>query len=434
MTQIDAILARLLALHPKRIDLSLGRIERLLAALGHPERKLPPVIHVAGTNGKGSTVAFMRAILEASGRSVHVYTSPHLVRFNERFRIAGKLVSDEALKAALEECEQANGGVPITVFEMETAAGFLLFSRNPADVLLLEVGLGGRLDATNVIEKPLASVITPVSMDHLEFLGDTIEKIAEEKAGIFKRGVPAVIAPQNSAALAVLERQAQKVRAPLKTAGEHWNVHSERGRLVYQDEDGLLDLPAPRLNGRHQLDNAGAAIAALRASGLTIPTSAYETGMQKAEWPARLQHLTSGALKALAPPDSELWLDGGHNADGGRALAAALGDLEERVPRPLVLIVGMLATKDSGGFLRNFSGIARRIIALPIPNQEKTLSGEAVAETARSVGIPAESRATLQEALSAATALQLTPAPRILIGGSLYLAGEVLALNGTPPE
>lgn len=434
MTQIDAILARLLALHPKRIDLSLDRIERLLAALGNPERKLPPVIHVAGTNGKGSTIAFMRAILEASGRRVHVYTSPHLVRFNERFRIAGKLVSDDALRDALEECERANGNTPITVFEMETAAGFLLFSRNPADVLLLEVGLGGRLDATNVIDKPLASVITPVSMDHLEFLGDTIEKIAAEKAGILKRGVPAVIAPQNPAALAVIERQAQKLRAPLKVAGEHWNVHLERGRLVYQDDDGLLDLPAPRLNGRHQLDNAGAAIAALRASGLSIPTSAFETGMQKAEWPARLQHLTSGALKALAPPDSELWLDGGHNADGGRALAAALGDLEERVPRPLVLIVGMLATKDSAGFLRNFSGIARRIIAVPIPNQEKTLSGETVAEAARAAGIPAESRATLHDALAAAHALQLTPAPRILIAGSLYLAGEVLALNGTPPE
>lgn len=434
MTQIDAILARLLALHPKRIDLSLDRIERLLAALGHPERRLPPVIHVAGTNGKGSTVAFMRAILEASGRSVHVYTSPHLVRFNERFRIAGKLVSDAELEAALEECERANGGAPITVFEMETAAGFLLFSRNPADVLLLEVGLGGRLDATNVIEKPLVSAITPVSMDHLEFLGDTVEKIAAEKAGILKRGVPAVIAPQNPAALAVIERQAQRVRAPLKVAGEHWHVHSERGRLVYQDDDGLLDLPLPRLNGRHQVDNAGTAIAALRASGLTIPASAFEAGMQKAEWPARLQLLSSGALKALVPVDGELWLDGGHNADGGRVLAAALGDLEERVSRPLVLVVGMLATKDAAGFLRNFSGIARRIIAVPIPNQEKTLSGEAVAETARAIGIPAESRATLREALGAVGALQLSPAPRVLIGGSLYLAGEVLAQNGTPPE
>ena len=243
-----------------------------------------------------------------------------------------------------------------------------------------------------------------------------------------------MIAPQNPAALAVIERQAQRVRAPLKVAGEHWHVHSERGRLVYQDDDGLLDLPLPRLNGRHQVDNAGTAIAALRASGLTIPASAFEAGMQKAEWPARLQLLSSGALKALVPVDGELWLDGGHNADGGRVLAAALGDLEERVSRPLVLVVGMLATKDAAGFLRNFSGIARRIIAVPIPNQEKTLSGEAVAETARAIGIPAESRATLREALGAVGALQLSPAPRVLIGGSLYLAGEVLAQNGTPPE
>ena len=275
MTAYDSIIARLLALHPKRIDLSLDRVWRLLDALGNPQRQVPPVIHVAGTNGKGSTIAFMRAMLEAAGRSVHVYTSPHLVRFNERFRIAGTLVSDEALAAALEECERANGGEPITVFEIETAAGFLLFSRNPADVLLLEVGLGGRLDATNVIEKPLASVITPVSMDHLEFLGDTLEKIAAEKAAILKRGVPGVIAPQSDVAMAVIERQAQKIRAPLHAAGEHWNVHEEHGRLVYQDEDGLLDLPAPKLNGRHQFDNAGVAIAALRASGLKLPNAAY---------------------------------------------------------------------------------------------------------------------------------------------------------------
>src|SRR5262245_24567250 len=259
MSSYDSILARLLALHPKRIDLSLDRIRRLLAALGNPERKLPPVLHVAGTNGKGSTIAFMRAVLEAAGLGVHVYTSPHLVRFNERFRLNGKLVSDDALAAALTECERANGDAPITVFEMETAAGFLLFSRQPADVLLLEVGLGGRLDATNVIERPLASVITPISMDHLEFLGDSLEKIAAEKAAIMRRDVPAVIAPQNGVALAVIEREARRLRAPLRVAGEHWNVHAERGRLVYQDDDGLLDLPAPKLNGRHQLDNAGTA-------------------------------------------------------------------------------------------------------------------------------------------------------------------------------
>jgi dihydrofolate synthase / folylpolyglutamate synthase len=433
MTAYDSIIARLLALHPKRIDLSLDRVWRLLDALGNPQRQVPPVIHVAGTNGKGSTIAFMRAMLEAAGRSVHVYTSPHLVRFNERFRIAGTLVSDEALAAALEECECANGGEPITVFEIETAASFLLFSRNPADVLLLEVGLGGRLDATNVIEKPLASVITPVSMDHLEFLGDTLEKIVAEKAAILKRGVPGVIAPQSDVAMAVIERQAQKIRAPLHAAGEHWNVHEEHGRLVYQDEDGLLDLPAPKLNGRHQFDNAGVAIAALRASGLKLPNAAYETGIVKADWPARMQLLSHGALKALAPPDSELWLDGGHNADGGRAVAIAVGSLEERVARPLVLIVGMLSTKDCGGYLRNFSGLARRVFAIPIPNQEKSLPAEAVAQAARNAGIPAERYGTVEEALAAASRLELDPAPRIVIAGSLYLAGDVLAKNGTPP-
>jgi dihydrofolate synthase/folylpolyglutamate synthase len=438
MPAYDSIIARLLTLHPRRIDLSLDRMWRILDALGHPERRLPPLIHVAGTNGKGSAIAFMRAVLEASGRSVHVYTSPHLVRFNERYRLGapggGKLVSDEALAAALEECERVNGAEPITVFEIETAAAFLLFSRHHADALLLEVGLGGRLDATNVIERPLASVITPVSMDHLEFLGDTIEKIAEEKAAILRPGVPAAIAPQSGRVLAVIERQARRVRAPLRVAGEHWNVHEERGRLVYQDDDGLLDLPLPKLNGRHQLDNAGVAIAALRATGLALPLPAFEAGIARADWPARMQLLGHGNLKALAPPGSELWLDGGHNAEGGRAVASALGDLEERVPRPLVLIVGMLASKDSTGFLRNFAGIARRIIAVPIPRQDKSLPAENVAAAARGVGLPAESHASLEEALAAVGRLDLEPAPRILITGSLYLAGEVLALNGTPPE
>src|SRR3954468_17617026 len=322
MESSDALIARFLALHPKRIDLSLGRIERLLAALGHPERKLPPVIHVAGTNGKGSTVAFMRAMLEAAGKRVHVYTSPHLVRFNERLRIGapggGQLVSDEALAAALAECERANGDEPITVFEIETAAAFLLFSRAPADVTLLEVGLGGRLDATNVIDKPIACAITPISMDHLEFLGDTVEKIADEKAAILKRGVPAAIAPQSDSVLAVIEDVARRRRAPLRVAGEHWNVHGEHGRLVYQDDDGLLDLPLPKLGGRHQIENAGTAIAALRAAGLGLPLSAFETGIAKAEWPARMQRLTQGKLKALTPPESELWLGGGPHRDGGR--------------------------------------------------------------------------------------------------------------------
>jgi dihydrofolate synthase/folylpolyglutamate synthase len=436
MTAVDAILARLLALHPKRIDLSLDRMWRVLDRLGHPERSLPPVIHVAGTNGKGSTVAFLRAMLEAANLSAHVYTSPNLVRVNERFRIGagggGVLVSDEELAATLAECERANGDAPITVFEIETAAAFLLFSRHPADALLLEVGLGGRLDATNVIERPVASVITPVSMDHMEFLGDTLESIAAEKAAIVRADVPAVIGRQTEGPLAVITDRAEKVGAPLSVLGQDWMVGEERGRLVYQDLKGLMDLPAPRLHGRHQFDNAGTAIAALRASGLALPVSAFEQGILKADWPARLQRLTSGRLAALVPPGSELWLDGSHNPDGGRITSAAIADLEERVPRPLVLVVGMLSTKDTAGFLANFTGLARRLIAVPV-HQDKGLPADTIADVARMIGLAADSADTVEAALARIARLDIEAPPRILITGSLYLAGEVLAANGTPP-
>src|SRR3981189_2277375 len=370
MTLIDSTVARLTALHPKLIDLTLDRMWRILDALGHPERQLPPVIHVAGTNGKGSTIAFMRAILEAAGLSVHVYTSPHLVRFNERFRLGadnplktrvnaltgeGRLASDDELADALAECERANAGAPITVFEITTAAGLLLFARHPADILLLEVGLGGRVDAPNGIERPLATVVTPVSLDHREFLGDSVGLIAAEKAGIFKPEVPAIVAARPRGALSVTERQAARVRAPIRIAGEDWTATEERGRLVYQDDAGLLDLPAPKLYGRHQFENAGVAIAALRAiDNLRVPPTAFEAGVAKADWPARMQRLSQGRLAAQCPPGSELWLDGGHNADGGRAIANALADLEERVSRPLVLVIGMLSSKDCDGFMRNF--------------------------------------------------------------------------------
>ena len=438
MTPIDSIVSRLTALHPRRIDLSLGRIERLLAALDHPELHLPPVIHVAGTNGKGSTIAFLRAILEAGGKRVHVYTSPHLARFNERFRLGaegeGTLVSDADLAAALEECERANGAAPITVFEITTAAGLLLFARHPADVLLVEVGLGGRLDATNVIDHPLATIITRIAIDHSDYLGDSLEQIATEKAGIIKRGAPAIVASQHRDVLAVIERQAARLNAPLKIAGEDWTATEERGRLVYQDDVGLLDLPAPKLYGRHQFENAGLAIATLRAlPTLRLPPAAFEAGMVKADWPARLQRLTQGALVDLAPAGSELWLDGGHNPDGGRAIAATLADLEERVSRPLLLIVGMLANKDSEGFLRNFTGLARRLIAVPVPGVEAGVPAEELAATARAIGLPATSRDDLTEALDAARKLDLDPPPRILITGSLYLAGDVLRQNGTLP-
>jgi dihydrofolate synthase/folylpolyglutamate synthase len=439
MTSIDSIVTRLTALHPKLIDLSLDRMWRLLAALGHPERGLPPVIHVAGTNGKGSTIAFMRAILEAAGLRVHVYTSPHLVRFNERFRLGaageGRLVSDRELAEALAVCERTNADAPITVFEITTAAGLLLFARHPADLLLLEVGLGGRLDATNVIERPLATVVTPVSLDHAEHLGDTLAQIAAEKAGIFKAGVPAVVAAQPREALAVLERQAARLKAPIRIAGEDWTATEERGRLVYQDSGGLLDLPAPKLFGRHQFENAGVAIAALRAvDGLSLPAAAFETGIGKAEWPARMQRLSHGVLAALAPAGSELWLDGGHNPDGGRAIANALADLEERVSRPLVLIVGMLASKDCEGFLKNFTGLARRIVAVPIPQQENSLPPRAIVDIAWGVGLPAQEAGDIEAALTDIGWFDLPAPPRILITGSLYLAGAVLAANGTPPN
>jgi dihydrofolate synthase / folylpolyglutamate synthase len=437
MSAIDSIVTRLLSLHPKLIDLSLDRVWRLLAAIGHPERNLPPVIHVAGTNGKGSTIAFMRAILEAAGLRVHVYTSPHLVRFNERFRLGrageGVLVSDDELASVFEECERANAGEPITVFEITTAAGLLLFARHPADVLLLEVGLGGRLDATNVVDRPLATVVTPVSFDHSDYLGDSIAKIAAEKAGIFKRDVPAIVAAQPREALMVIERAAAHARAPIRIAGENWTATEERGRLVYQDDAGLLDLPAPRLPGRHQFENAGVAIAALRSvPSFSLRPAVFEA-VAKADWPARMQRLSQGKLPGLLPAGSELWLDGGHNADGGRAVANALADLEERVSRPLVLIVGMLASKDAGAFLKNFSGLARRLVAVPIPDQQKSIAPAVIADLSRAADIPAQVSGDVAGALIEAGKLRLDPPPRVMITGSLYLAGAVLDANGTPP-
>jgi dihydrofolate synthase/folylpolyglutamate synthase len=427
------VIARLSALHPKRIDLSLDRMHRVLARLDRPEKKLPPVIHVAGTNGKGSTVAYLRAILETAGLSVHAYTSPWLVRINECFRLAGQLVGDDELQAALEHVEQANAGEPLTFFEAKTAAGFLLFARHRADVLLLEVGLGGRLDSTNVVETPLASVIAPVSMDHTEFLGDTLTSIAGEKAAIIKRNVPAVSAEQHPEAMEVIEQQARRMRAPLHAAGREWHVNVERGRLVYQDERGLMDLPAPKLFGRHQFDNAGLAIATLRAiDTIRLGHAAYE-GIVNAEWPARMQRLASGKLIEQGPQGCEIWLDGGHNAEGGRVAAAALGDLEERVSRPLVVIVGMMGNKDAGAFLANFAGLTRHIFAVEIPGQDNAMPQDRLADAARAVGMRVERAGSVEAALREIANLAYEVPPRILITGSLYLAGHVLAINGTPP-
>jgi dihydrofolate synthase / folylpolyglutamate synthase len=435
---LGELIARLARLHPKHIDLDLARMEHLLARLDHPERRLPPVIHVAGTNGKGSTIAYLRAILEAARYRVHTYTSPYLVRINECFRIAhpggGRLVADHELHAVLEHCERANAGAPITIFEIETAAAFCLFAQHPADVVLLEVGLGGRLDATNVIDAPLASVIAPVSFDHTEFLGDTMQQIAREKAGIIKRDVPLICAEQPSGAIAVIEQEAKRLRAPMHRAGQEWHVNIERGRLVYQDDRGLMDLAAPKLFGRHQFDNAGLAIATLRAqNALKVDAAAFEAGIVNAEWPARMQRLGSGALLAQAPIGSEIWLDGGHNAEGGRVAASALGDLEERVSRPLVVIVGMMANKDAGGFLANFAGLTRHIVAVQIPGRDGAMPSDRLADAARSLGMRVEAAGTVEAALRSLARLTYELPPRILITGSLYLAGHVLGLNGTPP-
>jgi dihydrofolate synthase/folylpolyglutamate synthase len=436
---LDELIARLSALHPKRIDLGLERMQRLLERLDHPERKLPPVIHIAGTNGKGSTLAYLRAIMEAAGLRVHAYTSPYLVRINESFRLGrvggGVLVGDDELQTALAHCERINAGAPLTFFEAKTAAAFCLFAQHAADVLLLEVGLGGRLDSTNVIEAPLATVIAPISMDHTDFLGDTLTSIAGEKAAIIRRGVPVISAEQPVEAMTVIEAQANRMRAPLHAAGEGWHVGVERGRLVYQDDRGLMDLAAPKLFGRHQFDNAGLAIATLRAiETLKVPSAAFEAGIVNAEWPARMQRLSTGALLEQAPRGCEIWLDGGHNAEGGRVVAAALGDLEERVSRPLVVIAGMMANKDAGDFLANFAGLTRHIIAVEIPHQDNAMPPGRLADAARALGMRVEIAEGVEAALRALTHLAYEVPPRILITGSLYLAGHVLSLNGTPPR
>lgn len=431
----DLILERMKALHPKLIDLSLGRMERLMARLGHPERRLPPVIHVAGTNGKGSTCAYLRAILEASGRRAHVYTSPHLVRFHERIRIAGTLISESQLAAALQECEEANGPEPITFFEITTAAAFLAFSRSPADAAIIEVGLGGRLDATNVIKRPAMTVITPVDMDHQDYLGDTLAAIAGEKAGILKPGVPCVLGPQLDEGLAAIEKYAAQVGAPLIVWGQDYHGREEHRRMVYEDFKGLLDLPMPRLFGPHQVPNAAQAIAALRMlEWLRLPDSGFEGGLSSAEWPARMQRLTFGPLVSLAPERAEVWLDGGHNPHAARAVAQAIADLEERSPRPLFLICGMLTTKEPHGFFEAFRGLARHATTISIPGEPNAFGAGALYDAARSAGLAADPADSLEDAVlqvAARAALSAEDAPpRILICGSLYLAGQVLRENG----
>lgn len=429
----DAILDRLLSLHPKRIDLVLDRILRLLAALGNPHRHLPPVLHVAGTNGKGSVCAFSRAMLEAQGLRVHVYTSPHLVRFHERIRIAGRLIDEDELADMLQECERANAGAPITFFEITTAAAFAAFARHPADALVLEVGLGGRYDATNVIHRPRVSAIAPVSLDHQEFLGANLADIAAEKAGIIKRGTPVVIGPQEDVPRDVIARTAEALGAPALLFGQDFFAHQEHGRMIYQDDRGLLDLPLPRLVGRHQIDNAAIAIAALRAGGWGFER-AIEKGLRSVEWPARMQRLSKGPLIELAPKNAEIWLDGGHNPQGGAAAARTIADFEERAEKPLYVICGMLKTKDAKGFLSAFQGLARHVVTVAIPGEEASRGAGELYDFARASGLDASPAEDLDDAMMQVSAWSrarpFEGPPRILICGSLHLAGHILATNG----
>ncbi|QJF49839.1 bifunctional folylpolyglutamate synthase/dihydrofolate synthase [Roseobacter ponti] len=418
----DVILERMMALHPKIIDLTLDRVWRLLEALGNPQDKLPRVIHIAGTNGKGSTQAMIRAGLEAAGLSVHAYTSPHLARFHERIRVAGELITEEALTAVLDECYAANDGADITYFEITTVAALLAFSRIPADYTLLEVGLGGRLDATNVIARPALTIITPVSIDHQQYLGDTIAKIAFEKAGIIKRGVPCVVAQQAEEGMDVIEEVAARNAAPLLAFGQHWHVGPERDRMTYQDETGLLDLPLPNLPGAHQIMNAGAALAALRHLG--ADPAACEAAVTRAHWPARMQRLREGPLVDLAA-GAELWLDGGHNPAAGEALALHLSSLTER---PTWLICGMLNTKDTGGYLRPMAPHVAGLYAVSIPGEANTLPAGETADAAAAAGMEAATADSVAGALQAITAR--CPGARVLICGSLYLAGNILRENG----
>ena len=425
------ILNRLSDLHPKAIDLSLDRIERLLATLGRPQDRLPTVVHVAGTNGKGSVVAFLRAMLEAAGLRVHVYTSPHLVRFTERIVLASREIGEAALVALLQDCERRNAGAPITIFEIITAAAFLGFARERADVTLLETGLGGRLDATNVVARPALTAITPVSLDHQGFLGETLGAIAYEKAGILKRGVGCVVAAQEPAAAATIRARAAAVGTSLFEEGRDWRVDVAGNGLRYEDERTALTLPRPALAGVHQVHNAGAAIACALCLAGSIPGVSAEAigqGLRGVRWPARLQCLSGGRLASLLPASWELWLDGGHNPGAAAVLAQHLAGWRDR---PLFLVIGMLRSKDAAAFLRPLAPHARRLLAVPVPEEPASLRAEEVAEIAKAAGIAAEAEGGAVAALQRLAAAAEGPA-RVLICGSLYLAGHVLAEDATP--
>lgn len=422
----ELILARLSRLHPKSIDLSLDRVERLLAALGHPERRLPPVVHIAGTNGKGSTLAMLAAMLKADGRRVHRYISPHLVRFNERILIDDVPIEEARLAETLERCERANGETPITFFEITTAAAFLAFSESPADIVLLETGLGGRLDATNVVGHPRLTLLSPISMDHESYLGTTLGAIAGEKAGILKPGAQAIAGPQAAETVEVLERRAAAVSAPLMLYGQDWSVEGRGKRMLVEHAGSRLELPPPTLAGTYQIENAGlAVVAALSLGDLAPGRRSIEEGLRRATWPARLQRLERGPLIEALPAGSRLLLDGGHNPAAGEALAHSLAGMG--AAPSWILVVGMLSTKDVTGFLRPLAPFASALFAVPLGEGHAGQSPEAIAGTARALGIAAEAASSPAAALGA-VAHGGRPV-NVLICGSLYLAGEVLATN-----
>jgi len=435
MRTSDQLLAELRGLHPKLIDLSLGRIEALLARLGNPQDKLPPVIHVAGTNGKGSAVAFLKAMLQAAGKRVHVYTSPHLVRFHERIELAGadgtaRAIGEAELVELLARTQRINAGASITFFEITTAAAFQAFAERPADAVILEVGLGGRLDTTNVVKRPALTVITPISIDHADKLGATVAAIAAEKAGILKPRVPAVVARQPPEALDVVRARAEALAVPLSVWGEDYEAFEQRGRLVYQSEARLMDLPLPALMGNHQVVNAGTAVAAaLQLRALGISDAAIERGLTDVRWPARMQRLDHGPLSRLLAPGSELWLDGAHNEDAARAIAQTLAELDDRLPKPVGLVVGMMGHKDAPAFFQHFRGLVRRVVTVPIPRaHEATHDPVALAKTAIAAGLAADAAPDVEAAIARLQKVEAGPI-RILICGSLYLAGHVLALQ-----
>ncbi len=426
-TTTDAVLARLGRLHPKSIDLTLDRTLELLRRLGRPQDRLPPVVHVAGTNGKGSVIAMVRAFLEAAGHKVHVYSSPHLVRFNERIRLAGELIGEGDLLSLLEECEEVNGSTPITYFEITTAAAFHAFAQTPADFLLLETGLGGRADSTNVVDRPVATAITPVSLDHMQFLGDSLEQIAGEKAAIQKPGVSSVIGPQPREVAKIIQRRASEIGADAYRIGMEWTLNAHAGGLDYASETMKATVPLPALQGTHQAQNAGIALALgdrMRAAGFAISDAAFADGMALVDWPGRLQRLEDGRLSAGLPPDTELWLDGGHNPAAGQALARTIAGWPRR---PLHLIVGMLNSKDPEHFLAPLAPLATSATAIAIPGENAALSADEIAASADRTGMPCGTADSLDEAL----AVPKEPGGRVLICGSLYLAGHVLRTNGT---